>query len=176
MKSFPTLTALLAAATLTGCPSRPTTPAPPTEVTRLPPVNIPPGCEADLSGQYVHAQRPDWTYAAIDDGGTLALRLGEQTDGGVEILLQRTPDGFLGTTRATALAAQGVECEVRFPTELVGCPDGGLLISSVESVSVNEACVPAKVSPDAPREQHLLVPLQPGALPADGGTPAPMPD
>ncbi len=164
MKSFPPLVALLAAISLTACPSRRPTPSP-QEATRPPPVKVPPGCEGDLSGQYVHADRPEWVYAAVDDGGTLTVRpdgtANAAADGGVEIVLQRTPEGFLGTTRATAFAAQGVECEVRFPTELVGCPDGGLLVSTVENVAINESCVPAKVPRDARREEHLLLPAPP---------------
>ncbi len=176
MKSFALFLTLLAAVALVACPSRPPSPAPPTEATRPPLARVPDGCRGDLSGSYVHSQRPDWAYVAVDDGGTLALHVARGSDDeGVEIVLHRTAEGFLGTTRATAFAAQGVECEVLFPTELVGCPDGGLLLSSVESVSVNEACVLAKVPRNAPREQHLLVPVRTSQASGDAGTPAAAP-
>ncbi|MGA9523785.1 MAG: hypothetical protein WBV82_20150 [Myxococcaceae bacterium] len=184
MKSFPTPLALLTAATLSACPSRPPTPAPPAEATRLPPARVPEGCERDLSGRYAHAKHPDWTYVATDDGETLAIHVARAfddggttggADDGAKVVLHRTAEGFLGTTRAMAFAAQGIECEVDFPTELVGCPDGGLLLSTVESVSINEACVLAKVPPDAPREQHLLLPVGTQPAPVDAGASADAP-
>ena len=60
-----------------------------------------------------------------------------------------------------AFGAQGVTCDVQFPTEIVGCPDGGLLISSVESVAIDEACVRAGIPKDAPRVEHLLERVSP---------------
>jgi hypothetical protein len=36
---------------------------------------VPPGCLADLSGAWVHADDPTWRYDGVDDGGTLTLRV-----------------------------------------------------------------------------------------------------
>jgi hypothetical protein len=141
-------------------------------------VRIPPGCERELTGTYVHATNPSFRYQARDDGGTLVLDVvrtspetadggtadagtgvGEQPgSGGQRIVLTRTPDGFRGATSGTAYPPGGKSCPVEFPTELTACPEEGLVLISAEEVSVHAlSCEPA---PSAPRpamvEQRLL--------------------
>src|SRR5260221_6965186 len=62
-----------------------------------PPIRIPPGCEADQSGVWVHSQNATFSYLARDDGGTLELDLDRKSDdAGVRIVVTRGPEGFLG--------------------------------------------------------------------------------
>lgn len=58
-------------ALLAACPRAPR-PAEP-QPTPAPPLRIPPGCEADLSGLWQHTKDPSYRYLADDDGGTVHL-------------------------------------------------------------------------------------------------------
>jgi hypothetical protein len=64
-----TLVALAALMLIAACAwsTPPGPPAPP------PPPDVPAGCMADLSGQWVHAVDSTYRYDATDDGGTLRL-------------------------------------------------------------------------------------------------------
>jgi hypothetical protein len=162
-------------ATVVACPSRR---AVPTEDpgTQIPTFNVPEGCAVDLSGTWIHALRPSWTYVATDDGGTVVMQVQHQSldggtwlpDGGATVVLQRTDAGFVGATWATVYAAQGAECSVAFPTEVKGCPDGGILLWAVDILPLDEACRAARTGTAQPRQEHLLLPAP--ALP-----PAPLP-
>jgi hypothetical protein len=123
-------------------PSPPGAPSPPA-------IRVPPGCLDDLSGTYVHALNPSYNYLGTDDGGTLFLAVerahgdagaSRQDSNPISISLSRTPRGFLGETRAMVFVTSGRICSVDFPTELVGCEDGGLLIKSAMSRNVDESC------------------------------------
>ena len=152
--------------------------APPPPVAR--PVRIPPGCEADLSGEYTFKGRDDWRYLAGDDGGTLTLRLVrtspdggagvQRSDGGTAIIVERTPDGFVGATHAVAWPSPGVACPVSFPTEVTACPDAGLVLRAVDAVGVDETCRAAPAT-GAPLRKVDLVKGPPSAAPVgpDGG-------
>ncbi len=163
------------AATLMACPAR--TPTPP-EAPR--PVRVPRGCETNQAGEYHHAENPAFRYQGEDDGGTLTLavvraREGEQTqaDGGtVSIVLQRTPDGFVGETRATTFTPAGTACPVRFPTQVAACDDQGLTLRSTATTAIDENCRPATSGPKpAWKEQRLL-----RGVPDAGAPPPPTPD
>src|SRR5688572_3610711 len=81
---------------------------------------IPPGCEANLSGDYVHAENPTFRYRGQDDGTTFKLvpqsaqtaDAGSETADPTRVVLTRTPEGFIGKTQAQALAASGARCPV----------------------------------------------------------------
>lgn len=162
-----------------GCPHPPPPPPPPPAP---PPVQIPPGCERNLSGVYAYAERPDWQYDATDDGGTVVMALrrelaldgGTRPDGGtptVEIVLSRTPGGFVGGVRHAAFPAPGTRCPVVFDTSVEACPDGGLRLSSVEEVALDESCHPAPVDGGPVRREHLLLQLPPPG--GDAGSASP---
>jgi hypothetical protein len=129
-------------------------------------VKVPPGCERNQAGEYHHAQNPAFRYLGEDDGGTLSLAVVRAyADGGVEsadagsvsIVLQRTPGGFVGETRATGFSGSGAPCPVAFPTEAVACTDAGLTLRSVSSTAIDEGCRPAASGAPAVRlEQQLL--------------------
>lgn len=167
-------------------------PAPP------PPPDVPAGCMADLSGQWVHATDATYGYDATDDGGTLRLvvrrlpaldagfrpRLfradagrassateagqpaqeadaGPLGDGGegeapVVVVLERTAHGFVGETRATVDHPSGRRCEARFHTEVLACPDGGLVLAAQSATALGDACqAPANALPVPRIEQRL---------------------
>lgn len=154
------------ALTWTACPRPVPTPPPPS----APEVQIPPGCERNLSGTYAYVERPDWQYVGADDGGTLVLEL-QRADAGpsdVEIVLSRTPKGFVGGIEHTAFPAPGVKCPVVFDTEVTSCSDGGLTLSSVESLAVDETCHPAPADGGVRRREHQLVPVSEAPAPDSG--------
>src|SRR5512140_1557454 len=121
----------LALAGLVACPTR--TPLGP------PPVNVPPGCERNQAGEYHHVGNPAFRYLAQDDGRTLSLTLlrsrpdggvgGAPDAGAVTITVDRTPQGFIGETRALGFSA-GTPCPVKFPTEITACAPDSLTLRS----------------------------------------------
>lgn len=163
-------------AALTACPAR--TPSPPP--TAAPPIRVPPGCERTQAGEYYHADNPTFRYRGEDDGGTLTLsvlRVGEPgtppEDGGstVSLELRRTPEGFVGETRATTFTPAGTACAARFPTQATQCDPAGLTLRTVASTSLDENCAPATSGP-APvwKPQRLLRGAPEGSSP-DAGSP-----
>jgi hypothetical protein len=143
-----------------------------------PPVQVPPGCLGDQTGEYLHAQNPAYRYRGRDDGGTLVLVLeeGPPADGGTRpalaaaprVVLERTPHGFVGRTEARAFTGTGQSCAVTFPTEMVACARDALTLRAAMSAQVNELCQAPAPAPNAPAaamlEQRLL-------RAPDGGTP-----
>jgi hypothetical protein len=144
-------------------------------------VRIPPGCERSQAGEYHHVGNPAFRYLAEDDGRTLALTLVRaQRDGGVggspdagaiNLVLARTPQGFVGETRATGFNAAGTPCPARFPTEVTACADDSLRLRTVASTALDEACRPPPSGPPPTWTEQVLRrgPPQPAA--ADGGVP-----
>jgi hypothetical protein len=167
------------ATALMACPTR--TPTPP-ETPR--PVRVPPGCERNQAGEYHHEENPAFLYRGEDDGGTLTLAVmraregGQaQADGGtVSIVLNRTPDGFVGETRATTFTGAGTACPVRFPTEATTCDERGLTLRTVAATAIDENCRPAPNGKTAWKEQRLLRGVPDAGAPppptaGDAGTP-----
>lgn len=139
---------------------------------------------ADLSGSYVHAQNPSYSYLAHDDGGALfiAVERGWADAGSprsdpnpVSVSLFRTARGFVGQTDAVLFVATGRACPVTFPTEILACEDAGLTLRSAISSAVDESCEPSQAAAHGVMAEHRLVrapstrvlPQQPGS--ADAG-------
>jgi hypothetical protein len=146
-------------ALLVACPA----PPPPTPV--IPPARaLPEGCEDDFAGRWVLASDPSWSYRARDDGGTVVLDVERRwADGGTperassaRVVLRRTPAGLSGETRTPRMGPSGPGCEAILPVELTGCPDGGLLLKTVERVRVDGQCTPVDASPPETRTYLLL--------------------
>lgn len=163
------------AAALTACMAR--TPAPPPPPP--PSIQVPPGCERPQAGEYQHADNPAFRYQGEDDGGTLTLsvtRAQEDTpvasDAGttVSIVLERTAEGFIGDTRATAFSAAGSACAVSFPTRAVACDEQGLTLRSVGSLALDADCRPATSGPPPAWKEQRLLRREPAALAPDAGT------
>ena len=163
----------LSVLSLTACPAKappriePQNPPPP-------PLRVPPGCESSQTGEYHHAENPAFRYHGQDDGGTLLLSVSRAlADGGTDtpdagaasILLQRTPHGFVGETRATGFAGSGTPCPVVFPTEVLSCADAGLTLRSVASTSIDEGCRPAPSGGPTVKLQQVLLRGAPDAGP-----------
>jgi hypothetical protein len=60
------------------------------------------------------------------------------------------------------MTPSGPGCEASLPVELTGCPDGGLLLKSVERIRVDGQCTPVDASPPETRS-YLLVREMPDA-------------
>ena len=131
---------------------------------------LPEGCQDDFAGRWVLASDRSWTYRATDDGGTVVLDVERRwADGGTpdrassaRVVLRRTPGGVVGETRAPRMGPAGPGCEASLPVELIGCPDGGLLLKTVERLRVDGQCTPVDASPPESRT-HLLVRAGPDA-------------
>jgi hypothetical protein len=118
----------------------------------------------------VLASDPSWSYRATDDGGTVVLDVERRwADGGTperassaRVVLRRTPTGLAGETRAPRMGPSGPGCEASLPVELTGCPDGGLLLKTIERVRVDGQCTPVDAAPPEART-YLLVRSLPDA-------------
>jgi hypothetical protein len=175
-RSFP-LSLVLGGSALTAliaCPSR--TPVGP------PPVHVPPGCEQSQAGEYHHVGNPAFRYLAEDDGRNLSLTLvrnlldggvGETPDAGaVTLSLARTPEGFIGATRATGFSSAGTPCPVKFPTEVTACAPDTLTLRTQEKTSFNEECRPPPNAPPPVWVEQVLrrgPPPPPAPRAEDGG-------
>ena len=146
-------------ALLVAC-AAPPPPPPATPVAR----SLPEGCRDEFAGRWVLASDPSWSYRASDDGGTVTLDVERHwADGGTperpssaRVVLRRTPTGLTGETRAPRMGPSGPGCEASLPVELMGCPDGGLLLRTVERVRVDGQCTPVDAAPPETRT-YLLV-------------------
>jgi hypothetical protein len=158
---------LLVLACAAGCtsprPVQPPTPPPSA------PARIPPGCEALLTGTWLHATVPGWRYEATDDGTTVRMQVfpppsvaGE----GSTVELRRTPDGFVGQAESLVATPGGPPCRARFDAELLACEPGALVLRSVASASVDARCRMPTGELPGPLLQHRLV--RPSAAPDAG--------
>jgi hypothetical protein len=134
-------------------------PAPPPPTAPIPePLRIPVGCEANLSGGWLLEANPSYQYWGEDLGGTLRLVVQHVgADAGVSLVLARTPHGFVGQTVATGFTSTGHPCPVTFPTEVRGCPDGGLVLSAAASTAINDECQSPQRGPTPPHLDHVLI-------------------
>jgi hypothetical protein len=125
---------------------------------------LPEGCGDDLAGRWVLDSDPSWSYRAIDDGGTVVLEVERRwADGGTperassaRVMLRRTPNGLVGETRVPRMSSSGPGCEATLPVDLAGCPDGGLLLRTVERIRVDGRCAAVDASPPETRTYFLV--------------------
>ncbi len=133
-------------------------------------VVVPPGCLEDFAGPWVHATDPGYRYQGQDDGGTLTLIVshvvtpdagfsprrfravdagvvdagvidaGSVEASGARVELQRTAKGFVGQTIAPLTHPTGRTCEGHFPTTVLSCADGGLLLETQSATALGDAC------------------------------------
>jgi hypothetical protein len=112
---------------------------------------LPPGCEANFSGEYLHQDNPSYHYAAKDDGNLLTLhpyRLAD--DGTVEeispksqdmvIELRRAPEGFVGVFRMTEEIDGGVKCQAQFSAKVTACSPTKLTLQIEQTYAMDQAC------------------------------------
>lgn len=164
-------------ALLFGCP----TPKPRPLAPGASEVRVPPGCLNNLSGEYVHAGNVKYRYLAVDDGTALSMSVEKgagdaahsATDGGtpIQIHLSRTAKGFLGHTVAIGTLSSGQTCPADFPTEVVSCERGEIVLRSAGEIFLDEACRPPQGGTPSSMREHRLVRVGPAGspAPADGG-------
>jgi hypothetical protein len=164
---------------LCACPRPLPTLTPPVEPPA--PVRIPSGCGHNLTGSYQHASNSTYRYEAEDDGESLSLvieRLGPdgglvpiQSDGGPSLQLARTPKGFVGLATGTGFTSAGHPCPVTFATELIECNDGGIVLRTAASASINDACQSPQTGPPPVQVIHRLIRrARVQRAPGDGGS------
>jgi hypothetical protein len=86
--------------------------------------------------------------AGAPDAGTIDLPTsppGALLDAGpgpssVRVELRRTANGFVGDTLAPLTHPSGRVCEGRFPTTLLSCADGGMLLETQSATALGDAC------------------------------------
>ncbi len=147
-----------------------TTPQPSPELPPpAPRVVVPEGCLAVFAGSWVHATDPGYRYEGEDDGGLLTLIVthvatadagfsprrfravdagidagvsdaGLPTAFGARVELRRTERGFVGETIAPLTHPTGRTCEGHFPTTVLNCLDGGLLLETQSATALGDAC------------------------------------
>lgn len=71
--------------------------------------------------------------AGVTDAGLLAAP-------GARVELRRTERGFVGETIAPLTHPTGRTCEGHFPTTVVNCADGGLLLETQSATALGDAC------------------------------------
>ena len=77
----------------------------------------------------------------------------------VRVELQRTANGFVGATLAPLAHPTGRVCEGRFPTRVISCADGGLLLESQSATALGDACqAPARPLGVSTRQHQLVRP------------------
>ena len=78
------------------------------------------------------------------DAGSADLDAGAPDAGSepssVRVELQRTAHGFVGHTIAPLPHPTGRVCEARFPTTVLSCGDGGLLLETQSATALGDAC------------------------------------
>lgn len=101
-------------------------------------------------------------FRPVADAGA-GLDAGAETDAGlvtpspVRVELQRTPEGFVGATIAPLAHPTGRVCEGRFPTTVLSCADGGLLLESQSATALGDACQAPARPLGLLTQQHQLV-------------------
>ena len=96
-------------------------------------------------------------------GGGADVDAGPEQDAGapapsaVRIELQRTPAGFVGATLAPLTHPTGRVCEGRFPTKVLSCADGGLLLETQSATALGDACQAPARPLGVLTQQHLLL-------------------
>jgi hypothetical protein len=148
-----------ALALLAACAAPPPTPSE-TPAART----LPEGCQDEFGGRWVLASDPSWSYRATDDGGTVVFDVERRwADGGTperassaRVVLRRTSSGLSGETRVPRMGSAGPGCEASLPVDLTGCPDGGLLLRTVERMRVDGRCAAVDASPPETRTYLLL--------------------
>ena len=79
------------------------------------------------------------TDAGFDAGPDQPLDAGPEPSS-ARVELQRTAHGFLGATLAPLTHPSGRLCEGRFPTTVLSCADGGLLLETQSATALGDAC------------------------------------
>jgi len=154
MKRSPLLLLLCAAA----CTSQ--RPQPPPTATPSAPAHVPAGCEANLTGTWIHASVPGWTYEVADDGETVRMRVFGPPSAGTEgstVELRRTPDGFIGQAESLVATPGGPPCRVKFDAQVLSCEPGALKLRSASTASVDARCRMPAGEALGPLIEHRLV-------------------
>jgi hypothetical protein len=115
-------------------------------------VLVPPGCLADLSGPWVHADDPTWRYDGVDDGGTLTL-LVTRTEALVDAGFR--PRRFRAEQDAGLDAGLSHRADAGAPAPRDAGPDAGL--SSVRDGGPDAGALEPDAGPPPDAGSHSLV-------------------
>ncbi len=134
------------------------------------PPALPPGCDAQLSGEWQHDNDADledsttYWYSAVDDGTRVTLRpYRTQDDGGaaptpegMRIELRRSPSGFAGQFEMIEDVGGGKKCPASFGARVIACGKDRLTLRIEQSYTVDQNCKRSDVGgPDF--ADHVLV-------------------
>jgi hypothetical protein len=132
---------------------------------------LPPGCEANFSGEYVHQDNASYHYTAKDDGNLLTLHPYRLADDGTVteispksqdmlIELRRQPEGFVGVFRMTEEIDGGVRCQALFSAKVTACSPTRLTLQIEQTYAMDQACRRVDTG-GADIAEHVLVKRQP---------------
>ena len=77
--------------------------------------------------------------AGVDAGPPLPVDAGPEPSA-VRVELRRTEHGFVGATVAPLSHPTGRTCEGHFPTQVLNCADGGILLETQSATALGDAC------------------------------------
>lgn len=95
--------------------------------------------------------------AGVGAGAPAALDAGQEATAAVRVELQRTDHGFVGATLAPLTHPSGRICEGRFPTAVLSCADGGLLLETQSAIALGDACQAPALPLGVLTQKHQLV-------------------
>jgi hypothetical protein len=102
-------------------------------------------------------------FRPVDGGVDAGVDAGVDLDAGqtpaspVRVELHRTGNGFVGATLAPLVHPTGRVCEGRFPTTVLSCADGGLLLETQSATALGDACQASARPLGLLTQQHQLV-------------------
>ncbi len=109
--------------------------------------------------------------AGAEDAGLVEADAGTNPDAGtspdagteplaassIRLELRRTEHGFLGETLAPVTHPTGRTCDARFPSLVLSCADGGLLVQTQTATALGDACQAPALPQAVPSQEHLLI-------------------
>jgi hypothetical protein len=96
--------------------------------------------------------------SGLDAGGEAgALDAGPGSPPSVRLELTRTANGFTGLALAPLQHPSGRVCEGRFPTRVLSCADGGLLLETQGATALGDTCQAPARPFEQPLQRHPLV-------------------
>lgn len=100
---------------------------------------------------------PETEDAGVPDAGASDAGLEPEPRSSIRVELQRTAGGFVGQTIAPLTHPSGRTCEAHFPTMVLSCSDGGLLLETQAATALGDECQPPAKPQEVPHLQHQLI-------------------
>jgi len=100
---------------------------------------------------------PEAEDGGVPDAGPSDAGLEVEPRSSIRVELQRTAGGFVGQTIAPLTHPSGRTCQTQFPTSVLSCSDGGLLLETHAATALGDECQPPAKPQEVPHLQHQLI-------------------